>query len=67
MSGDPRLAARAAVGAVLTPWEVARGWAADTLGLAGVVLAIPIAILVLGSPIALAARLVIELLSRLLS
>lgn len=57
--------ASSAVGAVRTPWGTARAWAGDIAGFLGVALAIPIAILVLGSPIALAARLVIELLSRL--
>lgn len=65
MTGRHRPRAAASVGAVRTPWVTARAWAGDITGVLGVGLAIPIAILVVGSPIALAARLVIELFSRL--
>lgn len=56
--------AERAVGAVTTPWVKARGLAADLVGVLAVGLAIPVGILIVGTPIALAARLVIELFSR---
>lgn len=65
MTGAARPESAPAVGAVLTRWATARGWAADLAGILAVGMAIPIAILVLGTPIVLAVRLVIELLSRL--
>lgn len=54
-----------AVGAVTTPWAKARAWAWDIAGILAVGLALPVAILVVGSPIAAAARFVIELFTRL--
>jgi hypothetical protein len=65
MSAAHRPAASSAVGAVLTRWATIRAWAADIGGFVAVGLAIPIAILVVGTPIVLIARLVIELLARL--
>lgn len=64
MSAFQRSASTPAVGAAMTRWATARAWAGDALGLVALGLAIPIAILVLGSPIALAVRLVLELYSR---
>lgn len=48
-----------------TRWAVARGWAREVAGVLALGIAVPAAILLIGSPIAIAARIVIELVTRL--